>query len=94
MSLGETRSQTANFFGGPDHVIRIEDSRLPKQLLNGGMKEGERSVVGQNKRHKDHVKNIAGKCDIDSDSLEVLASNRVEWRIVCHGGVECIEEMR
>ena len=47
----------------------MEDSRLSKQLLYGEMREGERSVGGQKKRHKDHVKTILRKCDIDPDSL-------------------------
>ena len=76
------------------HVIRMEDSRLPKQLLYGELREGERSVGGQKKRHKDHVKTILRKCEINPDSLETLASNRLEWRTVCQRGVLCLEENR
>ena len=70
----------------------MEDSRLRKQLLYGEMREGERSVGSQNKRHKDHLKIILRKCHTDFDSLEALASNRVDWRTVCHRGVQCLEE--
>ena len=60
------------------HVIRMEDSRVPKQLLYGGMRESEWSVGGQKKRHKDHVKTIHRKRDMEPASPEALASNRVE----------------
>ena len=75
-------------------VIRMEDSRLSKQLLYGEMREGERSVGGQKKRHKDHVKAILRKCDIEPDNFEALVSNRVKRRTVCHRGVKCLEEKR
>ena len=74
--------------------MRMEDSRLPKQLLYGVMREGERSVGGQKKRHKDLVKTILKKCEINPVSLGVLATDSVEWRTVCHRGVQCLEENR
>ena len=76
------------------HVIRMEDHRLPKQLLYGELIEGRRSAGGQKKRHKDHIKTILKKCDINPCNLESLAANRSEWRSVCYRGVENLEEQR
>ena len=74
------------------HVIRMEDDRLPKQLLYGELIEGRRSAGGQKKRHKDHIKTILKKCDINPSTLESLAADRSEWRSVCYRGVEVLEE--
>ena len=76
------------------HVIRMEDDRLPKQLLYGELIEGRRSAGGPKKRHKDHIKTILKKCDINPSSLESLAADRSEWRSVCYRGVEVLEERR
>jgi len=38
------------------HVVRMLDSRFPKQLFYGELSAGKRSVGGQKKRHKDNLK--------------------------------------
>ena len=76
------------------HVIRMDNDRLPKQVLYGEISEGRRSVGGQKKRHKDHVKSILRKYDIDPSHLENLASDRAKWRNVCHRGARIFEEKR
>ena len=76
------------------HVIRMEDNRLPKQLQYGEIREGRRAAGGQKKRHKDHIKSVLKKFQINPDSLETLASNRSVWRNVCYCGVQAHEEKR
>ena len=38
------------------HVHRMDDDRIPKQLLYGELAEGKRSHGGQKKRYKDTLK--------------------------------------
>ena len=61
------------------HVIRMPHSRLPHCVLYGLLRLGRRSVGGQRKRFKDHIKSIL-KCNIPFSRLETLASKRATWR--------------
>ena len=63
-----------------EHVVRMEDSRLPKHLFYGQLKIGERPRHKPKKRFKDCVKGNLKLLEIDVDSWEVLAGNRNEWR--------------
>ena len=46
------------------HVIRMPHSRLTNCVLYGQLRLGRRSVGGQKKRFKDHIKSILKKCNI------------------------------
>ena len=52
------------------HVIRMPHSRLPHCVLNGQLRLGRRSVGGQKKRFKDHIKSILKRCNIPISRLE------------------------
>ena len=67
------------------HVIKMPHSRLPDCMLYGQLRLGRRSVGGQKKRFKDHIKSILRKCNISR--LETLASNRSTWRSTCAFGM-------
>ena len=69
------------------HVIRMPHSRLPHCVLYGQLKLGCRSVGGQRKRFKDHIKLILKKCNIPFSWLETLASERATWRSPCAFGM-------
>ncbi len=71
------------------HVLRMPDSRLPKQILFCELSAGQRSVGGQQKRFKDNVKADLKKCNIDIKSWESLAQERSKWRQIVHDG--CME---
>ena len=58
------------------HVIRMPRSRLPNCVLYGQLKLGRRSVGGQKKRFKDHIKSILKRCNIPFSRQETLASER------------------
>ncbi|KAJ3606704.1 hypothetical protein NHX12_026223 [Muraenolepis orangiensis] len=47
------------------HVIRMPDSRLPKQVLYSQLVKGKRAPGGQKKRYKDNIKTNLKKCHID-----------------------------
>ena len=76
------------------HVIRMEDVRLPKQLLYGELSSGARAAGGQFKRYKDTTKKTLKACNISPENLEVLAQDRQEWRALTRQGLQCFEEGR
>ena len=56
--------------------------------MYGQLEQGRRSVGGQKKRFKDHLKVTLKSCDMNPDNLEALAEDRVGWREVCAGDLE------
>ena len=46
------------------HIIRMPDSRLSHRVLYGQLRLGHRSVGGEKKRFKDHIKSILKKWNI------------------------------
>ena len=69
------------------HIIR-----LPHCVLYGQLRLGHRSVGGQKKRFKDHIKSILKKCNIPFSRLETLASNRATWRSTCAFGMSYFDD--
>ena len=65
------------------HVIRMPHSRLPHCVLHGQLRLGRRSVGGQEKHFKDHIKSIHKRCNKSLSRLETLASKRATWRSTC-----------
>ena len=76
------------------HVVRMPDSRLPKQLLYGELCQGKRSVGGQKKRFKDCLKASLNDLDINISSWEPLALDRSTWRTKITTGVHAAEKRR
>ena len=62
------------------HVIRMDDSRLPKQFLYGELSKGSRTIGRQKLRFRDLTKKVLKACKIEHQELETLASDRSEWR--------------
>ena len=73
------------------HIIRMTDGRLPHRVLYGKLRLGHRSVGGQEKCFKDHIKSILEKCTMPFSRLEVLASNKATWRSICAFGMSCFD---
>uniref|UniRef100_A0A3B3HTA8 Reverse transcriptase domain-containing protein n=1 Tax=Oryzias latipes TaxID=8090 RepID=A0A3B3HTA8_ORYLA len=73
------------------HVIRMEDTRLPKAVFFGELKEGSRKVGASLLRFKDvfkrHLKNIN-----QYDNWKGKAEDRVTWRRVVTGAAAAIRE--
>ena len=69
------------------HVIRMLHCRLTHCVLYGQLRLGQRSVGGQKKRFKDHIKSILNKYNIPFSMLETLASNIATWRSTCAFGI-------
>ena len=58
------------------HVLRMPHSRLPHCVLYGQPSLGHRSVGGQKKRFKHHIKVVLKTCSIPLSRLETLSSNK------------------
>lgn len=76
------------------HVRRMDDSRIPKDLLYGELADGARSRGGPSLRYKDSCKRDLKSAGIDLDTWESLAENRGAWRSAVLSGVERAEEER
>ena len=74
------------------HVIRMTHSRLPHCMLHGQLRLGHRSVGGQKKRFKDHIKSFLKKCNIPLNKLEALASNIATWLSTCAFGMSYFDD--
>ncbi|CAH1233105.1 Hypp587 [Branchiostoma lanceolatum] len=62
------------------HVRRMEDGRIPKDLLYGELISGKRRTGRPQLRFKDVCKRDLKALDIDTEHWEDLASDRSRWR--------------
>jgi len=65
------------------HVRRMEDGRIPKDILYGELAKGQRSTVRLHLRFKDVFKRDTRALDINTESWEV-AADRCSWRNTLH----------
>ena len=75
------------------HVMRMEDSHLPKQICSE-LARGTRRQGGQTKRYKDSLKNSLRACDIPVKGWKHLAVDGSAWRLATHNGAQALEERR
>ena len=79
--LSRTESNSVEFLAAQrqlrwvSHVIRMENSLFPKQVLYGELLRGKRHQGGQKKRFKESTKATLRRCHINSQDLEVLAQD-------------------
>ena len=76
------------------HVIRMEDHRIPKQLLFGELEQGHRRQGHPCKRFKDTEKAGLKWCDIPSTELVATALNRQNWCTLTQSASSALEEER
>lgn len=76
------------------HIVRMDDSRLPKAVLYSELSCGKRRQGGQHLRYKDIIRRHLTACGIPSDRWEELALHRSEWRSTVHKSVEQFEQTR
>ena len=74
--------------------MRMEDSRLPKQVFCSELAVGKRKQGGQRKRYKDCLKRSLRACNIPIPGLESLAKDRVAWRQETQNGITAFEVKR
>ena len=75
------------------HVVRMEDTRIPKQLLYGELCVGSRAQGGQRLRYKDTLRHNLKKCKIGVD-WEAQAQDRTGWRNLVKDSVKQFESTR
>ena len=74
------------------HVRRMDDGRLPKDLLYGVLESGHRDLGRPILRFKDVCKRDLKALDIDEMTWESLADDRDEWRNTLHRQLKTGEE--
>lgn len=85
---------TRNQLRWAGHLVRLDDSRLPKQLLYGELASGKRPQHKPKKRFKDSVKESLKHFSIPVDNWESLTTERDEWRSAIFKGSELYESQR
>ena len=64
------------------HVARMEDSRMPKAVFFGELREGKRKCGAPKKRYKDQLKKQLSLTEIPLHSWQQEANSRENWRKV------------
>ena len=75
-------------------MVRMSDSRLPKQMLYGELSSVKRLAGGQKKRYRDSLKVSVKDFGIRDNSWETLAKNRSAWRAGITSGAHSAEARR
>ena len=76
------------------HVYRMEDERIPKAILYGELSEGQRLKGRPRMRFMDVCKRDLKSSNIDHNTWESTAANRVLWRASVKTGVKNAETSR
>ena len=76
------------------HVSRMADSRIPKQLFYGQLKNGQRKIGAPHKRYKNYFKSNLKDFNIDFTAWEKAASDGPAWRRLISNGALLSEENR
>ena len=74
------------------HVVRMEDSRLPKAVFCGELVRGARNRGRPKLRFKDSLKRHLKACAIEIDSWEEKASDRSQWKAAVRGSVSLVDD--
>ncbi|CAI9721245.1 Hypothetical predicted protein [Octopus vulgaris] len=77
-----------------DHILRLADEHMSKQLSYGELVEGKRCRRKPKKRFKDGIRTSMKSLGMDPEDIETLASDRVGWRTKVWSGVKAFEEAR
>lgn len=76
------------------HVRRMDDGRIPKDLLYGELEQGKRKTGRPLLRFSDTCKRDMKAFNIATDRWENLANDRSKWRAALHKGELACEEKR
>ena len=74
------------------HVCRMEDGRILKDILYGKLASGRRSKGRPQLRYKDVCKRDMKALDINTESWEDLAADRMMWRSTLNQHLKTEEE--
>ena len=76
------------------HICRMEDGRIPKDLLFGELASGARPTGRPSLRFKDICKRDLKDCNIDPANLQTTTSDRNKWRLLTKQGCRQSEERK
>ena len=74
------------------HVVRMDDGRIPKDLLYGELVQGKRPTGRPQLRFKDVCKRDLKALNIDQNNWEATALRRSAWRQTVQKGLSNFEE--
>ena len=74
------------------HIVRMEESRLPKATFYGELCTGKRGIGRPRVRFKDCLKRHLKACSIDAETWEEKAKDRTAWKGLVKCSVSSIEE--
>ena len=75
------------------HVVRMDDSRIPKMLLYGRLANGQ-TRRGNHATYINKLKSTLTSCQINYANFEVLVKDRTKWRMLSKTGVRTAESGR
>lgn len=76
------------------HVSRMQDSRIPKNILYGELEIGTRATGRPLLNYRDVLKRDLRTANIDLQTWEESAKDRTSWRRIVHAGLSASEEKR
>ena len=76
------------------HTCRMEDGRIPKDILYSELSSGTRATGRPLLRFKDVCKRDLKSADIDTHTWEILAQNRNAWRQTIKSGITTADTKR
>ena len=76
------------------HVIRMDVSRMPQQILYGELVRGSRKKGRPKKRYKDCIKETLKQCSLPPRDLETSAQDRPGWRASIRSACSMFEDNR
>jgi len=76
------------------HEVRMQDDRIPKQILYGQLSSGKCPQCGPVRRYKDTVRGNLKRCGILPQSLISAPLDRGQWRSTCRTAIAAFEEAR
>jgi len=75
-------------------IIRMPDSRIPKQIFFGQLATGKRPQCGPVRRFKDIIKSHMKWCKINAADLCSASLNRTSWHTLFHKAAAKFEDTR
>ena len=76
------------------HVIRMDASCMPRQILYGELVRGSRKKGRPKKQYKDFIKETLKQCSLPPRDLETSAQDRPGWRASVRSACSMFEDNR
>ena len=74
------------------HIERMDDQRVPKQVLYGESVMGKKKFGRPKLRYIDQIKSDMKNFNIDMHTWQTYSSDRTMWRTIIRSGSTCSED--